>query len=203
MLYRSFKHMGALHIFRSQDTLQILWIYGRLAGPSVIRLPCMTIVHKYALQVHCTLGYPTIPSYIRMHSIYFVRRMTCCSFVRKDALHIPLRCLTTNLEFRIPCRFFEQQTEESWTETDSKPISKRSNDVRIDSTCKVLAQSRFTRHTFSQHEIWLDQIQLNCNGPTHLRAACANSDNSITFHLRLVRINYNVGPNKILIVCLI
>ena len=78
-----------------------------------------------------------------------------------------------------------QQTQDSWADTDRIPISKRGNNVRIDSACrvlpKVLLQSRFTRHTFSQHEIWFYQIQWKCNGPSPLQAVCDNSDNHIKF----------------------
>ena len=63
-----------------------------------------------------------------------------------------------------------QQALDSWAEPDRIPISKRCNGARIDSACRVLLQSHFTRHTFSQREIWLYQIQWKCDGPSHLRA---------------------------------
>ena len=44
-------------------------------------------------------------------------------------------------------------------------LYKRCYDVRIDSACRVLLQSRFTKHTFSQYEIWLDEMQWKCDGP--------------------------------------
>ena len=53
-------------------------------------------------------------------------------------------------------RIGSQQTQDSWAETDRIPISKRCNDVWIDSAGKVLGQWRFTRHTIPQHEIWLN-----------------------------------------------
>ena len=78
---------------------------------------------------------------------------------------------------------YTQQTQDSCTETVRIPIYKSCVDVRIDSACRILLQSRFTRYTFSQHEIRLDQIQWKCDGPSHLRAVCANSDNRIIFVL--------------------
>ena len=92
-----------------------------------------------------------------------------------------------------------QQTQDSWSEIDKIPISKRCNDVLIDSACRVLLQSRFTRHTFSQHEIWLDRIERKCDGPSPLQAVCANSDNRIKLLERLIGIKYNVGLKTILI----
>ena len=74
---------------------------------------------------------------------------------------------------------------------DSIPISKRCNYVRIDSACRVLLQSRFNKHTFPQHEIWLDQIQWKCNGASPLQAVCDNSDNRIKFRLRFIIIIYH------------
>ena len=59
-----------------------------------------------------------------------------------------------------------QQTQNSHAKTDRIPISKRCNDVRIDSAFMVLLQISFTRHTFSQHEIlW---IKYNGNVMAHL-----------------------------------
>ena len=49
----------------------------------------------------------------------------------------------------------------SRAENEKIPIFKRCNDVRIDSVSRVLLQSRFTRHTFSQHEIWLTKYNWN------------------------------------------
>ena len=66
-------------------------------------------------------------------------------------------------------------------ETDRVPISKRYNDVRIDSACWEQLQSRFTRRTYSQREIWLGQIEWKCDGPSALQAVRANSDNSVKF----------------------
>ena len=77
------------------------------------------------------------------------------------------------------------QTQDSWAETDIIPIFNRCNDVWIDSGCRVLLKSRCTRHTFPQHEIWLDQIPWKCNGPSPLQAVCANSDNSIKLYYDL------------------
>ena len=82
-------------------------------------------------------------------------------------------------------------------QTDGKPVSKRCNDVRIYSACSVLVQSRFPRHTFSQLEIWLDQIQWKCDGQFPRRAVCAKSDNRKKILLRFVGIKYNAGPNTI------
>ena len=84
-------------------------------------------------------------------------------------------------------------------ETERIPIFKRCNDVRIDSACRVLLQSRFTRHTFSQHEIWLDQIVRKCDGQSPLQAVFVNTDNRMKFLLGFIWIKYNVGPKSFLI----
>ena len=69
-----------------------------------------------------------------------------------------------------PHETISQQTPDSWAETDTIAISKHCNDVRIDSACRELLQSRFARHTFLQHEIWLDQIKWKCDGLSSLEA---------------------------------
>ena len=75
-----------------------------------------------------------------------------------------------------------QKTQDSWGETDIIPISKLCYEVRIDPACRVL-QSRFARHTYPQHEIWLGQLPGKCNGSSPHQAVCANSDNRINFLL--------------------
>ena len=93
-----------------------------------------------------------------------------------------------------------QQTQNSWAETVKIPISKRCNDVRIDSAFRVQLQSRFIRHTFFQHEIWWEQIQWKCDGPSPLQAVCANTDKHIKFLVRFIWIKYNVGSKTILLI---
>ena len=44
-------------------------------------------------------------------------------------------------------QLLSQQIQDPWAETDRIPISKRRNEVRIDSACIVLLQSRFAMQT--------------------------------------------------------
>ena len=84
-----------------------------------------------------------------------------------------------------------QQTVDSLVETDRKPISKRCNDVRIDSNCRVLLQSRFTRHTFP--EIWV-----------YMKFGCTKYNGNVMAHLPfklcvpiLMKISITIHRDKI------
>ena len=109
-----------------------------------------------------------------------------------NAINIYFNSVFTHVQLNnipVPICVGTQQTQDSWSEADRIPISKRCNDIR---------KSRFTRHTFPQHEIWLDQIPWKCNGPSPIQAVCANSDNRIKFIFRFIEKKHNVGPKTIL-----
>ena len=116
---------------------------------------------------------------------------------RNNALHFTVpTTMQPHYSTAIHCNA-PRQTQDSWAESDRIPISKRCNNVRNDSASRVLLQSRFTRHTFPQHEIWSDQIQWKWNGPSPFQAVWANSDKLIIFISRFIGVKHNIGPKTI------
>ena len=122
-------------------------------------------MHCLMTQQHVMLCYMPIS-----HKVAVNNNVLHDTEVHYDALHMMLHCKWGDLIITLRLLSFgrSQQTQDSWAETDRIPISKRCKYLRIDSAWRVLLQSRFTRHTFPQNKIWLNQIQWKCNGPSPL-----------------------------------